>query len=76
MNFKFLKNEVSISIRLILDSLRKIDPLTAHLLELYAQENSIKDICNKTNMSRFRVKRRLDKGLRFVKNIVNRENIR
>ena len=75
MNFKELSNESDLSVRLVLDSLRKSDPLTAQLLELLTQEGSIKNVCKKINMSRFRVKRRIDKGLRYMRNIIKREGI-
>jgi AraC-like DNA-binding protein len=75
MNFKPLSNESDLSIRLILDSLRKMDPLTTQLLELLTQERSIKNVCKKVNMSRFRVKRRISKGLRYMRNIIKREGI-
>jgi DNA-directed RNA polymerase specialized sigma24 family protein len=67
--------EKTIDMQLILKSLEEQDPESAEILKIYAKGYNIKEICKRLKISRFKVKRRLDKGLDFIRAIAEKEGI-
>lgn len=70
-----MDNSLELDMKMILSSLREIDSSSAEIVELFMHGRNIKDICKELKMSRFKVKRRLDKGLKFVKEMALKEGI-
>ena len=69
------KDYLELDIKMILNKLRETDEKCAEVIELYMNGYNIKETCKLLTMSRFKVKRRLDKGLKFVKEIALKEGI-
>lgn len=68
------KKLLETDIKLLLYDVAKEDLICSQVLNLYTQGYNIKSICNKLNISRFRVKKKLDKGLRIIKDILLEED--
>jgi hypothetical protein len=69
------KWEIEIDIQMMLEDLEKIDPACATIIKMYTEGYNIKNIGKKLKMSRFKVKKRLDKGLEFIKEIDKKEKV-
>jgi len=63
-----------LNIRLVLESLKTDSPDSYTVVCLYIAGLNIKQICKYLRMSRFKVRRRLDYGLNYVKQILSQEN--
>jgi DNA-directed RNA polymerase specialized sigma24 family protein len=67
--------ELTIDIQMILESLNKDDHICFQIVKLYIEGHNIKNICKTLKMSRFKVKRRLDKGLEYIRKIAQEERV-
>lgn len=70
-----MQDNLELDIKMLLSALKVEDDASAKIVQLYMQRHTIKEICKILGMSRFKVKRRLDKGLKFIKEMALKEGI-
>ena len=71
------RDNLDLETNLLLESLKKEESeICENIMVLYLNGLKISEMCKILKISRFKVKRQLNKGLYFFRNIINKEQFR